>query len=141
LIGLVLNSMHTSKLVRDHTSTSALWVPFFKFFDYTAIYDYIKLFCSKDVFLFFLKRICSSMRSIVKYRTCECERGILKGVFKRVTEQGVWKITTDQKLRELYKKNWSGSRYQKGTFWVSEACGQIGPNKHGRKDLGQQIRR
>jgi len=27
----------------------------------------------------------------------------LKGVYERVSEQGFWKITTDQKLRELYK--------------------------------------
>jgi len=53
LVGLILNSMHTSNLVKAHTSTSALWVPFFKLFYYTAICDYIKLFCSKEVFLFF----------------------------------------------------------------------------------------
>jgi hypothetical protein len=28
---------------------------------------------------------------------------ILKLVYERVTEQGVWKITTDQELRDLYK--------------------------------------
>jgi hypothetical protein len=28
---------------------------------------------------------------------------ILKLVYERVTEQGVWKITTDQKLQESYK--------------------------------------
>jgi len=32
LIGQILNSMHTSKLVRDHTSPSALRVPVFKIF-------------------------------------------------------------------------------------------------------------
>ena len=40
---------------------------------------------------------------MVKYRHCECGRGILKEVCERVTEQGVWKITTDQKLKEYYK--------------------------------------
>jgi PHP family Zn ribbon phosphoesterase len=73
------------------------------------------------------------------YRSCECGRGILKGVYERVTEQGVWKITTDQKQRELYKtpdlvadtKRELLSEWGLWSAWT---------NKYGRKYCGQQIR-